>query len=57
MQYTFSYGYHKSMVVTVRADNEEEACDAAREALDSEYAEADMEPPVSWTLRLIKETE
>lgn len=54
MKYTYSYGYHKSMTVQVYADIEDDPEDLARDKLDDEYADAGMEPPVSWTLTLIK---
>lgn len=53
-KYKFSYGYHSTMTVTVKARFYDQAIDKACVELDRRYAKADREPPVGWTLELIK---
>lgn len=54
LAYTFSYGYWAGATVTVRADNEAEARLKASEVMDKRYEKLGKEPPVAWTLDLIR---
>lgn len=54
MKWQFSYGYWKTATVTVKASSYEEAHGKACEEMDRRYEKRGEEPPVGWTLTLLK---
>jgi hypothetical protein len=57
IKYQFQYSMTPGCTVTVKANDYEQACYKARTELDRRYEKAGKEPPVGWTLWLLKETE
>lgn len=57
MKWTFQYAYWSTATVTVRAWTEDQARAKAAAEMDRRYAKRDKEPPVGWTLRLIRAVE
>ena len=53
-KYTFSYSHWKNATVTVRSKTVEEAREKACGTMDARYEMMDKEPPVAWTLRLLR---
>jgi hypothetical protein len=56
MKWQFSYGYASNMTVTVQAKTREEAVQRACSEMNRRYDRRGYEPPVGWTLRLLKKT-
>lgn len=54
MQYQFSYGAWPQATVTVRAPDAKSAHRKACEEMDRRYEKAGREPPVAWTLTLLR---
>lgn len=52
--YRFKYGASRGMTVTVKARNLKQADLKARGVMDRRYEKIKAEPPVSWTLELVK---
>jgi hypothetical protein len=55
-KFQLSYGSAKNMTVTVKAKNFTEALDKAKAVMERRYEKRDLEPPVGWTLTLVKVT-
>lgn len=54
LKWTFQYAYWAQATVTVRAATETEARQKACVEMDRRYDKAGKEPPVGWTLRLLR---
>jgi hypothetical protein len=53
-RYTFQYAYWKTATVTVLATDEEQARLKAYDTMDRRYERSGKEPPVGWTLDLLR---
>lgn len=53
-KFQLAYGASKGQTVTVMAKSFSDACLKARGVMDRRYEKADKEPPVGWTLTLVK---
>ena len=53
-KFKLAYGAAKSQTVTVKAKHFDDAVQKARVVMDRRYEKADKEPPVGWTLTLVK---
>ena len=53
-KFQLAYGASKGQTVTVKAKNFDDAVKKARGVMDRRYEKADKEPPVGWTLTLVK---
>jgi hypothetical protein len=54
MQYQYSYGSWPQATVTVRASDAKTAYRKACAEMDRRYEKAGQEPPVAWTLQLLR---
>lgn len=55
-KFQLAYGASKNQTVTVKAKTFENAVDKARGVMDRRYEKQGKEPPVGWTLTLVKAT-
>ena len=53
-KFQLAYGASKKQTVTVKAKSFDSAVEKARALMDRRYAKLDREPPVGWTLTMVK---
>lgn len=53
-KFQLAYGTSKGQTVTVKAKNFDAAVDKARRVMDRRYEKQGKEPPIGWTLTLVK---